>query len=163
RVIGRLMGLPEEDWSRIHELAERNTSGEDTGASIEMAMYAIELAATRRAEEPREDLTSIILGSDFGGQPMSAIDFGSFFVQLVTAGNDTTKTMLSSGLLALLQHPDQLALVREAPALIPPGVEESLGWANPLPYFRRTATADTEVNGTPIRAGDKVAMYYTSA
>jgi cytochrome P450 len=94
---------------------------------------------------------------------MSELEFGSFFVQLVVAGNDTTKTMLSSGLLALLQHQDQLSALREDPSLIPSAVEEILRWANPLHYFRRTATADTEIRGVPIREGDKVAMWYTSA
>ena len=171
RVIGELMGLPEEDWPHIHELAERNTSGQDadagsgesTSASVEMALYAMAFAARRRAEPAREDLTSFILGSDFGGKPMDDVDFAKFFVQLVTAGNDTTKTMLSSGLLALLQHPDQLDRLRVDPALVPGAVEEILRWANPLHYFRRTATADTEIRGVTIRAGDKVAMYYTSA
>jgi cytochrome P450 len=171
RVIGELMGLPEEDWPRIHELAERNTSGQDddagsgepTSASVEMALYAMTFAARRRAEPAREDLTSFILGSDFGGKPMDDVDFAKFFVQLVTAGNDTTKTMLSSGLLALLQHRDQLDRLRVDPSLVPGAVEEILRWANPLHYFRRTATADTEIRGVPIRAGDKVAMYYTSA
>lgn len=172
RVIGELMGLPEEDWAHIHLLAERQTSGQDPdivgaevdqGASIEMAMYAIELAGRRRAEPPREDLTTLILDGDYGGRPMTDIDFGSFFVQLVTAGNDTTKTMLSSGLLALLQHPEQLAELRADPSLMAGAVEEVLRWANPLHYFRRTATADTVLHDVPIAAGDKVAMYYTSA
>lgn len=172
RVIGELMGLPRDDWPHIHRLAERNTSGQDPevagepgapDASVEMALYAMSFAARRRAEPPREDLTTLILEADFGGTRMSDADFASFFVQLVTAGNDTTKTMLSSGLLALLQHPDQLAELRRDPGLIPGAVEEILRWANPLHYFRRTATADTEIRGVPIRAGDKVAMYYTSA
>ncbi|HEY4376829.1 MAG TPA: cytochrome P450, partial [Acidimicrobiales bacterium] len=173
RVMGQLMGLPEEDWALLHALAERQTAGQDPdlnpegeadfSASIDMAMYAIEFAGRRRTEEPRPDLTTLILDGDFDGQPMSDIDFGSFFVQLVTAGNDTTKTMLSSGLLALLRHPDQLAELRADPSLTTGAVEEILRWANPLHYFRRTATADTELSGTPIAAGDKVAMYYTSA
>ena len=173
RVVGQLMGLPEDDWPMIHQLAERCTSGQDpdvngdpdelANASIEMAMYAIGFAGQRRAEEPREDLTSVILESDFGGAPMTDIDFGSFFVQLVTAGNDTTKTMLSSGLLALLEHPDQMDELRTDPSLIPGAVEEILRWANPLHYFRRTALADTELRGVPIEKGAKVAMYYTSA
>ena len=177
RVMGRLMGLPVQDWDLLHSLAERQTAGQDPdinppgpdgaetdfSASIDMAMYAIEFAGKRRAEPPREDLTTLILEGDFGGQPMSDLDFGSFFVQLVTAGNDTTKTMLSSGLLALLQHPDQLAALRSDPALVSGAVEEMLRWANPLHYFRRTTTVDTELNGTAIKAGDKVAMYYTSA
>ncbi len=178
RVVGELMGLPREDWPLVNRLAERNTSGQDPdlnhdegepaevddgNASIEMAMYAIGFAMRRRQEEPREDLTTLILESEFGGKHMTDIDFGSFFVQLVTAGNDTTKTMLSSGLLALLQHPDQLAELRAHPSLMPGAVEEILRWANPLHYFRRTATADTELRGVPVKAGDKVAMYYTSA
>ena len=126
-------------------------------------MDELDLAARRRQEEPRPDLTTLVLEGDFDGEPMSDADFGSFFVQLVTAGNDTTKTMLSSGVLALVEHPDQLAALRADPSLIPGAVEEVLRWANPLHCFRRTATADTEVEGVPIAAGDKVAMYYTAA
>jgi cholest-4-en-3-one 26-monooxygenase len=71
--------------------------------------------------------------------------------------------MLASGLLALLQHPDQLAALRADRSLIPGAVEEILRWANPLHYFRRTATADAEVSGVQIAAGDKLGMIYTSA
>jgi len=175
RVIGQLMGLPEEDLPMIHRLAEMNTSGQDADytmssnasdvpqASIDMAMYAIEFAMRRRNEPPREDLTTLLLETDFNGNYMTDIDFGSFFVQLVTAGNDTTKTMLASGLLTLLEHPDQLAALRADPSLVPGAVEEILRYENPLHYFRRTATADTELRGVPIKAGDKVAMIYTSA
>jgi cytochrome P450 len=176
RVIGELMGLPAADLPMIHRLAEMNTSGQDSEyttaqqpetdiaqVTIDMAMYAIEFAARRRQEEPRADLTTLLLETDFNGHYMTDIDFGSFFVQLVTAGNDTTKTMLSSGLLALIQHPAQLAELRADPSLVPGAVEEILRWANPLHYFRRTATADTELRGVPIKAGAKVAMIYTSA
>jgi cholest-4-en-3-one 26-monooxygenase len=176
RVIGELMGLPAADLPMIHRLAEMNTSGQDSEyttaqqpetdiaqGTIDMAMYAIEFAARRRQEKPRADLTTLLLETDFNGHYMTDIDFGSFFVQLVTAGNDTTKTMLSSGLLALIQHPAQLAELRADPSLVPGAVEEILRWANPLHYFRRTATADTELRGVPIKAGAKVAMIYTSA
>ena len=172
QVMGRLMGLPEEDWALLHSLAERQTAGQDPevvgdqpdhSASIDMAMYAIGFAADRRTQPPKEDLTTLILDGDFGGEAMTDVDFGSFFVQLVTAGNDTTRTMLSSGLLALLQHPDQMAELRADPSLTAGAVEEILRWANPLHYFRRTATADTELGGVPIAAGEKVAMYYTAA
>jgi cytochrome P450 len=161
QVIGELMGLPQEDWAYIHELAEKNTSGQ--GGSVEMARYAIGFAKRRRTEDPREDLTTLILESDFGGKAMDDLGFGNFFVQLVTAGNDTTKTMLSGGLHALLTHPEQLALLRTDFSRIPDAVEEILRWANPLHYFRRTATQDTELGGVRIKEGDKVAMVYTSA
>jgi cholest-4-en-3-one 26-monooxygenase len=173
RVIGELFGLPQQDWDHIHELAELNTSYQDPdiadavggpeATTMEMAMYAIGLAANRRGSDQTDDLTSAILNADFGGEPMSDIEFGSFFVQLVTAGNDTTKGMLGCGLLTLLQHPDQLAELRADRSLIPGAVEEIIRYANPLHYFRRTALADVELSGTHIAAGDKVAMYYTSA
>ncbi len=177
QVIGELVGLPREDWAQIQQWAEQNTSGQDpelagergsydtsaSDANVNMAMYAIQLAGTRRTEPAREDLLSLILAGNFGGRPMTDLEFGSFFVQLVTAANDTTKTMLSSGLLALLDHPAQLAELRADPSLIPGAVEEILRWANPLHYFRRTATADTVLHDVEIAAGDKVLMYYTSA
>ncbi|MBL7495759.1 cytochrome P450 [Frankia nepalensis] len=235
RVVGELMGLPREDWDYVHRLSEANNRGQDDSyaaaggdggqagklpPTVEMALYAAEFAARRRAAAPAaddraaapaageraaapgtdgpaapavddaaapgaddtaaadgvavtpgeagaapfdDDLTSLLLTSDFGGRRMSNLDYGSFFVQLVTAGNDTTQTMLSSGLRALLTHPDQLAALRADPALIPGAVEEILRWANPLHYFRRTATADAVVGGVQIRAGDRLATYFTAA
>jgi len=174
QVIGRLVGIPESDWAFIHEMAERIAKGQDpdlnegadddgSNGSIEMAMYAIEFAGRRRQEDPQEDLTTLLLETEFGDGPMSDVDFGSFFVQLVVAGNDTTQSMLSGGLLALLQHPDQLDELRADPSLAAGAVEEVLRWANPLHYFRRTATEDTTLGETAIAKGDKVAMYYTSA
>ncbi|MFC9998178.1 cytochrome P450 [Nocardia sp. NPDC127526] len=179
QVVGGLFGIPAADWPDLRRWAEQSTSQQDpdlvgdfdaTAEVTKMAVYAIQFAMQRRteaprgrAEAPRADLTSLILAGNFGGKPMSDIEFGSFFTQLVTAGNDTTKTMLSSGLQLLLDHPDQLKALRADPALIPGAVEEILRYANPLHYFRRTATADTEIRGVPIKAGDKVAMWYTSA
>jgi cytochrome P450 len=167
------MGLPQEDTPKIQQWAEVQTSGQDEevtsgyqgeNASVEMAMYGIAWAARRRTEPRREDITSLLLESTFeGGHQMTDIDFGSFFVQLVTAGNDTTKTMMSMGTHQLVLHPDQMQALRDTPALIPNAVEEMLRFCNPLHYFRRTATRDVELHGKEIKAGDKVAMYYTSA
>ena len=174
QVIGELFGIPPEDWADIRVWAEQSTSQQDPELagdfeyrrSIDpsaMVKYAMAFAAQRRQEPPREDLTSLILAGNFGGQPMDDLMFGSFFNQLVVAGNDTTKGMLASGLHVLLEHPDQLQDLRDDPALLPSAVEEILRYANPLHYFRRTAVVDTELRGTRIAAGDKVAMWYTSA
>jgi cytochrome P450 len=179
RIIGELVGLPEDDWERVHHMAEMNTHGQDPdyapdgdgmnpgSGSMDMTIYGMQHAAGWRTRESAgaiaDDLTTYILQTEFGGKLMTDLDFGVFFVQLVTAGQDTTQTMLASGLLALLQHPDQLAELRADRSLIPGAVEEILRYANPLHYFRRTATADTELGGAQIKAGDKVAMYYTSA
>ena len=173
RVIGEVFGLPRGDWEHLRKLAERIAAGQDPelggdgSAAAEMACYAVELARSRRHRRGGGagpgDLTDAILGARFAGAPMGDDDFGGFFVQLVTAGNDTTRGMLSSGLLTLLRHPGQLAELRRNPGLLPGAVEEMLRYDNPLHYFRRTAVVDTELSGTVIRAGQKVAMYYTSA
>ncbi len=178
QVIGQLFGLPEEDWAMLHDLAERNTSGQDPDinpgeenaeagspdSSMQMAMYGMEFAAARRDDaapgrphghHPRQTSSTVATSTDG--------DIGSMLVQMITAGNDTTVTMIVGGIWALLQHPDQLAELRADPSLIPGAVEEILRWRNPLHYFRRTATEDTVLSGTQIAAGDKVAMYYTSA
>jgi cytochrome P450 len=172
QMITDIMGLPTEDTERIQRWAEILTGSQDDvlagdyegNASIDMAMYGIELAGRRRAEPPRDDITSLLLETTYeDGRPMSDVDFGSFFVQLVTAGNDTTKTSMAAGTLELIRHPDQQQLLRDDPTLIPTAVEEIVRYCNPLHYFRRTAIVDTELGGTPISAGDKVAMIYTSA
>jgi cytochrome P450 len=168
RVVGALMGLPQQDWERIHRLSERITHGQDPDyaelagsaaeASTEMGMYGYQFAVDRAAREPvgDGDITDALLAV------MDPVAFAMLFIQLVTAGQDTTQTMLSSGLLALLDHPDQLAALRDDPSRIPAAVEEIVRWANPLHYFRRTSTQDTVLGETPIAAGDAVAMYYTS-
>jgi cytochrome P450 len=173
QVVGELVGIPRDDWPKIHAWSEQNSGNQDpdiaayAGAagepsSISMAKYAIGLAQQRRTD-PQEDLATLILAAEVDGAPMTDVQFGSFFVQLVTAGNDTTRTMLSSGLLALLQHPEQLAELRADPSLIPAALEEILRWANPLHYFRRTAAENTSIGEHAIAQGDKVAMIYTSA
>ena len=179
-VIGELFGIPEEDRVHLHRLAELATRAGDPGGpgpdgaepvdprevTMRIGLYGYEHAVRRRAENRGEpaDLTDVILAADVGdGRRLDDADFGAFFVQIFTAGQDTTQIMLSSGLLALLRHPGQLRMLRDDRSLIGGAVEEILRWANPLHYFRRTATEDVELRGVRIRAGDKVAMYYTSA
>jgi cytochrome P450 len=170
--IAEIMGLPHEDTAQIRRWAEIALGGQDedvTGsyagdATLEMAVYAINWAADRRDGPRREDVTTLLLESTFeDGRSMSDLEFGSFFVQLVIAGNDTTRTLISSGTEQVIRHPDQAEALREDPTLVPSGVEEMLRFCNPVHYMRRTALTDTEIGGTPIRAGDKVAVYYTSA
>ncbi|MEX2256248.1 MAG: cytochrome P450 [Acidimicrobiia bacterium] len=170
--MAEIMGLPPEDTPQLRRWAELLTGGQDeelatsyAGSAIaDMAGYAIRLAAARRDEPRRDDVTSLLLESTFeDGEPMTDIEFGSFFVQLVGAGNDTTRTLISSGTASLVRHPDQLEALRDDPQALSSAVDEMLRYCNPVHYQRRTATTDTEVGGTRIRAGDKVAVYYTSA
>lgn len=175
QVLGEMMDIPEGDRAQIHRWAEMMTGGQDPdlnpdgyasgGAnegSVQMAAYGMEYARRRRGG-PGDDLGTRLLHTEVEGRPMTDLEFGFFFVQLVTAGNDTTRTMLSSGLLALLEHPDELARLRSDRDLLPTAIEEILRYANPLHYFRRTAVEDAVVAGQPIAAGEKLALVYTSA
>jgi cytochrome P450 len=174
QVFGELMRIPEDDRAQINHWAEMTTGGQDpelnpdgyasgtSDGSAAMAMYGMEYAQRRRGDGG-DDVGAQLLATEIEGRPMSDLEFGYFFVQLVTAGNDTTRTMLSSGVLALVEHPDQLARLRADRSRVPHAVEEVLRWANPLHYFRRTATAETTLRGQRIAAGDKLAMIYTSA
>jgi cytochrome P450 len=90
-------------------------------------------------------------------------EFHNYFALLMIAGNETTRHTISHGMLALMERPDQLELLREEPERITTATEEILRWATPVFHFRRTATRDTELRGQPIRAGDKVVTWYISA
>jgi cytochrome P450 len=177
QVFGELMGIPQEDRAQINRWAEMMTGGQDPDlnpdgytdavgneGSVEMAMYGMRYAEARRGRDGEpSDLGDLLLATEIDGRPMDDMEFAYFFVQVVTAGNDTTRTMISSGLLELLRHPDQLALLRDDRTLAARAVEEILRYAPPLHYFRRTLKADTEVRDQLISAGEKIAMIYTSA
>jgi len=91
------------------------------------------------------------------------VDFQLFFLLLIDAGGDTTRNLVAGGLLALLEHPELLAALRQDPSLIPNSRDELLRWVSPVIYMRRTATRDTEIAGQRIRAGDKVVRYFGAA
>jgi cytochrome P450 len=173
QVFGELVGLPRESWGRMHDLAAQLTRSQDPdivlgaeekrGAGAEMLRYAIAFGNQRRTEPPRDDLTTVMLDTEFAGKRMSELEFGTHFCQFVVAGNETTVTLLSSGLQVLLEHPDQLVELRANPSLLPGAIEEILRFANPLHYLARTAKVDVQLRGAQIKAGDTLAMYYTSA
>jgi cytochrome P450 len=85
------------------------------------------------------------------------------FWLFAVAGNETLRNGLPGGLIALLQHPGELAALRADPALLPGAVDEMLRWWTPVMVFRRTATTDAEIGGVRVRAGDKVVVSFTSA
>jgi len=171
QVIGELMGIPPEDRRQLRDWAEQltgdqdpevNPGGNESEASYAMGAYAVGLAGARRGKTG-DDLTTTIVNAEVDGHVMTDFEFGAFFVQMVTAGNDTSKTSIASTIDLLIEHPEQLRELRADPSLIPAAVEEVLRMANPLHYFRRTATRDAELAGSRIAEGDRVVLYYTSA
>ncbi len=172
QVIAELLGIPTSDHRRVFDWSNRligfddpefQTSFEDGRvAAAEIWMYANELAERRR-QAPGEDLVSVLINAEVDGEKLSEAEFDAFFLLLAVAGNETTRNLISGGLLALLEHPEQRERLIRDPSLIPLAVEEMLRWVTPVMYFRRTATRDTEIRGQQIREGEKVVMYYSSA
>ncbi|HEX9124115.1 MAG TPA: cytochrome P450, partial [Actinomycetota bacterium] len=115
-----------------------------------------------RLDEPEDDVITALTVAQSEGI-LNEREFQNYFSLLMIAGNETTRHTISHGMLALMEHPDQLQALKEDPSKIPAAVEEILRWATPVLHFRRTATKDTELRGQEIRKGDKVVTWYISA
>ena len=132
-------------------------------AGQELATVAEDLAAFRE-KQPTDDLTSALIHAEIDGERLTKQEIGSFFVLLTVAGNETTRNAISHGVKALSDHPEQRRRwMDDFETVAPTAVEEIVRWATPVIHFRRTATADTTIAGQPIRAGEKVIMWYCSA
>jgi cytochrome P450 len=151
-----------ESYARIRERGlEPRLLPFRSPAALELFDYGRRAGDDRRAR-PRADLLTRLVEAEWEGDKLSDSEFVNFFQLLIFAGNETTRTSLQQGMLALINHASQLELLREQPDRIPQAVEEILRWATPIYYFRRTALEDTEIRGTPVARGDKVVMYYIS-
>jgi cytochrome P450 len=122
------------------------------------------LLAEEKRRSPGSDVMSVLLAQvDEDGGQVSPEEFENLFWLFAVAGNETLRNGLPGGLVALLEHPDQLAAVRADPSLLPGAVEEMLRWWTPVMVFRRTAATDVDLAGVRVRAGDKVVVSFTSA
>jgi cytochrome P450 len=172
QVIADLLGVPQDDRHQLFDWSNKALGSEDPEygqditismvAALQMLQYAHRLGQQKIAS-PGDDLVTSLMTGEVDGERLGMLEFGSFFLLLAIAGNETTRNLISHGLLLLLEHPDQMAQVREDPSLIPGAVEEMLRYRAPVMYFRRTATEDAEIRGVRIRAGDKVTLWYPSA
>jgi cholest-4-en-3-one 26-monooxygenase len=174
RVIGSFMGIPEEDdavWARLMNATlgandlDLSPGGID-GATEEVVPEIFERCGrmiAERREHPTDDLTSVLVHAEVDGERLEEHEIVMGFFLLMAAGNDSTKATYCSGMRALLEDRGQLRILQEDPTLIPAAVEESLRMFPAFGHFRRTATRDTELGGTQIRAGDKIVMWYISS
>jgi cytochrome P450 len=171
-VIADLLGVPAADrgdFKRWSDLAfDVDVRPGDPGwdefvtAFVEMGAYFAQHVEQRR-REPRDDLISVLLAAELDGE---RLDFGTVFEfcrTILAAGNDTTRCLISGGVLALGEHPEQLAALRADTAAIPNAVEEMLRYVTPIHTFIRTTTAATELRGQAIGAGERVLLLYASA
>jgi cytochrome P450 len=172
QIICEMMGIPESDERQILDWTNviLGAGDPDFGGTLEnlitvaleMFAYAQALGEARLAN-PTDDLTSVMMHSIVDGDRMSSQEFGSFFILLVVAGNETTRNAISHGMLQLTEHPDQkTAWYADFEGKTKGAVEEIVRWASPVIHFRRTATRDTEIRGVKIKEGEKVVMWYNS-
>lgn len=176
-VIADLIGIPQSDRGKVFEWSNRLIGREDPefgvseaiaeqeamGAAIEMFTYAAGLAEERLAV-PADDIITRLLMAEVDGEKLTHDEFVHFFMLLAVAGNETTRNLMSGGMVALHENPDQYAkLANDRATHLNGAVEEMLRYVSPVIYFRRTATRDTELRGVKIAAGDSVCLYYGSA
>lgn len=168
RILMALMGLPREDeswlagWIAGIEAAQVSPEPAAATASfVELAGYLAKQVAAQK-EVGVESLVTTLTAAEVDGERLKEEEILVFFGLLIFAGNDTTRNTMAGGMRALLEHPDQLELLRHEPDRIEGAIEEILRWTSVVNYFCRTATADTEVGGCPIAGGDKVMLWYTA-
>jgi cytochrome P450 len=171
-----LLGVPESERHWLFEAIEPQfdfggsrtasvgqLSAED--AASRMYTYGQELIASKRAE-PTDDMLSVVANArvdDADAPTMSDLEMYLFFSLLFSAGAETTRNSVAGGLLALIDHPDQMRLLRDDFDALPTAIEEMVRWTSPSPSKRRTATRDGSLGGCAIEAGQKVQIWEGSA
>ncbi len=174
QVIADILGVPQADRYKMFDWSNRMIGSEDPEyavseeeaqqASMELFAYAAQLSEAKRAQDPHgADLITVLSEAEVDGEQLTQLEIDLFFMLLTVAGNETTRNLISHGMVQLLEHPDQLAKVQADRSLLAGAVDEMLRCASPVMHFRRTATKDVVIRDTPIAEGDKVVIWYVSA
>jgi cytochrome P450 len=175
-VIAWMLGVPRSDWELLFDWTNRTIGAGDPEyqregkTSDETALDAMrELFGyfTKLVEEkkrtPADDLVTVFTQARVDGEPLPFMDVLTFCLIIVIAGNETTRNATTGGMLALIEHQEELRKVQRDPSLLPSAVEEVVRWVSPIIHFGRTATEDFELRGKRIRKGDALALFYPSA
>ncbi|HKD37733.1 MAG TPA: cytochrome P450, partial [Pirellulales bacterium] len=177
KVIARLIGIPPADWERFRrwsdgilkisftradEATKAAAFAEFQAATIEMDAYLVDAIAERR-RAPADDLLTRLIEAEVDGERLTHEQILGFFQLLVVGGQETTANLISNAVLSLVEHPEQLARLLEAPALLPSAIEETLRFRSPFQWLMRTPTRDIELHGQTIPAGKLVLPMIGSA
>jgi cytochrome P450 len=184
QVLARILGVPKEDTDKLIAWGDSMIGNADpdltrvmwnspesekyrlypfrSPAAMEVFEYGHWMASLRK-KNPENDLVTKLINSEIEGQRLTEQEFDTMFLLLVVAGNETTRQAITHGLHAFLENQDQIRMLQADPSLMPTAIEEILRWSSPVMHFRRTATADYELRGQKIKAGDKVVLWFTSA
>ncbi|MBO0832095.1 MAG: cytochrome P450 [Actinobacteria bacterium] len=178
KIICQMMGIGDEHYEMVLRNTNLILSGQDPEfisqdmdtAVTELLTAGQDLAnlvttlAEERATDPRDDLISALATANIDGEQLTPAELGSFFILLVVAGNETTRTAISHALNLLTEHPDQRELLlADLDGRLPGAVEEIVRYASPVIWMRRSVTQDCTLNGNPYREGDKILLVYWAA
>jgi cytochrome P450 family 142 subfamily A polypeptide 1 len=166
-MIGELMGLPEDDHDTLLHWSDLfATGGDEVRPQVEQAVREYWAYISEKIEQRRggtaTDLVSLVVNPADGEEPLTDIDLVFETMLVLVGGDETTRHVISGGVAALLQHPDQLARLRDDLSLLPGAIEEMLRWATPVRNMNRTATVDVELHGQEVREGDRILLLYPS-
>jgi methyl-branched lipid omega-hydroxylase len=177
KIICDMMGVPASQYAFVLEKSNVILSSGDPeyipegsdliqtfiAAGAELGGMMRDLGAHKRAH-PGDDLTSALVTAEIDGEKLTDQELASFFILLLAAGNETTRTAITHGLMALCEYPEQRAhWTADFEGVAPTAVEEIVRWATPVGFMRRTATRDVTVGGHEFHAGDKAILFYNSA
>jgi cholest-4-en-3-one 26-monooxygenase len=132
-------------------------------AGLAFREYQLEVIADRRGRSPQPDLVSTLCHAELDGERLDDESLIQETLLILIGGDETTRHVISCGMLALLDHPDQRDLLSRNPAAIETGVEELLRWVTPIKNMSRTATRDVNVRGQQLHEGDQLILLYPSA
>src|SRR5215469_11307765 len=178
KIICEMMGISDDRYDMILRNTNIILSGadpeflsEDLDEAITQLLTAgkdladlVTKIAADRAEHPRDDVITALASANIDGEQLTPAELGSFFILLVVAGNETTRTAISHALNLLTEHRDQHELlVTDLEARLPGAVEEIVRYVSPVIFMRRSVTRDCTLNGHDYREGDKAVLFYWAA
>ncbi|MBO0795228.1 MAG: cytochrome P450 [Ktedonobacteraceae bacterium] len=170
-VISEMLGIPVEDRDKFRDWSNSYVDSLGNPAAAQAVMsdmadfqqYLFQLIETKRAN-PSEDLLSKLVHAEVEGDRLSRQELIGMTLLLVMAGNETTTTLISSAMLTLFQHPEQMAILKQNPALLKPAIEEFIRYQGPLLNLNdRWAVEDFEYKGQQIKKGEAVYLCVASA
>ncbi len=175
-MIAEILGIPSEDRDRFRTWSDAVIATLGTGAAsggdvrndaspqlIEELREYLGAMVERRRQDPRADLISALIAAEATGDRLSSVELMQMLILLLVAGNETTTNLISNAIIEFMDHPAELARVRENPALLPTAIEEVMRFSSPVQATIRRATRDTEVGGKSITTGQPILVWIGSA
>lgn len=172
RVIGSLLGTPPEDdatlvhWTNVFtafEDPEIRKQWDDAGAVITEIVEYTQRRIAQRDDSIGGNLLTAMVNAEVDGEKLNEMEIATFFVLLMSAGNDSTRATYSSTMLEIMRNPELRQQLRENPELIPAAVEEGLRMYPAFAFMARAATKDTELKGKQIKEGDRLLLWYIAS